>query len=235
LNSKLLTIVTVTKNCVSTIQQTLDSIKKIKKDNIEFVVVDGLSTDGTFELLEQNKFLINKLICEQDTGIYNAMNKGIGIAEGKYLLFINGDDEIISEGFASFFETLSKQEADILCCTTIAYSKTTGFDALIAKPWRLLFYNSVPHPSTFVKSCILKKFGFKENLRIAADYDFFLTSFLLKYEFKILPFSTSFHRRGGASSNVEASRIEIKKIRKERLGIFYYPLNLFNLAYTLIK
>ena len=199
------------------------------------MVVDGLSTDGTLELLEQSKFLIDKFICEQDTGIYNAMNKGINVAKGKYLLFINGDDEILSEGFASFFETLSKQDADILCCRTIVYSKNFDFDFLIPKPWRLLFYNAIPHPSTFVKSSILKKFKFKEDLRIAADYNFFLQSFVLRLEFKVFPFVTSLHRRGGASSNVKLSRLEIKKIRKRNLGIFYLPLNIFNLVYKLIK
>lgn len=226
--TKTLTIITVTKNCIKTISRTLDSIKKIKNEAIEYIVVDGMSDDGTQEVLNKNKNFIDKLITEKDTGIYNAMNKGAFLAEGKYILFLNGDDEIVSEKFEKVIDYLTKKKPSILCCKTKAYNMNGEFNTLVAKPIRLLFYNSIPHPSTFVATNLQKKFKFREDLKIASDYDFFLRMYIGFIKFEFLDYCTAVHYPGGKSSNVRLSELEISLIRRERLGYFVLLLNVCN-------
>ena len=90
----LISIITVTKDCNSTIERTLKSIQSIKDTDIQFIVIDGKSVDGTLSNIKRYKNLVDILVSEDDTGIYNAMNKGTRLAQGKYILFVNGDDHI---------------------------------------------------------------------------------------------------------------------------------------------
>ena len=83
-----LSIITVTKNCAATIARTLESIAAIKNLRVECVIVDGVSTDGTGPIIEAKKDLVDIFLSEPDTGIYNAMNKGVQLSSGKFLLFI---------------------------------------------------------------------------------------------------------------------------------------------------
>jgi hypothetical protein len=98
----------------------------------------------------------------------------------------------------------------------------TPTETLTAKPWRLPFINSIPHPSSFVRRDLLLLNPFREDLRIASDYDFFLGAYLAKERFFILPATTALHERGGASGNIELSLREINQVRRDRLG-WRYP------------
>ena len=89
-----LTIVTVTKNDCKNFQKTLLSIKKIKSDSIQYIVVDGNSIDKTLSVLERNKDIVDDYISEKDCGIYDAMNKGLDMASGRYVMFLNAGDEL---------------------------------------------------------------------------------------------------------------------------------------------
>jgi glycosyltransferase involved in cell wall biosynthesis len=234
-----LSIVTVTKNCSVTIQRTLDSIKairEIKTLNIEYIVIDGDSKDLTLEILNKNKVVIDILVSEPDSGIFNAMNKAIDLASGKYILFINGDDELVSEGFPIILPILKNGRRDIVCATTIAVSNGGIEYNLSASPWKLFFFNSIPHPSTFIKLDILKKYRFREDLKIASDYDLFLRLFVDKFRFTKIKVITSKHYRGGASSNSALSTIETNQIRLCRLGTIKYRfLNIIWKTYRKLK
>lgn len=222
-NNPLLTIVTVTMNCVSTIEQTLLSVQEIKSSDIEYIVIDGVSTDGTLELVRGFGTLVDIVVSEPDTGIYNAMNKGCDCAKGKYILFINGDDKLVAEGFPTVLKTLRSEVADIICATTLIDSREQPVGELIGAPWRLPFYNSIPHPSSFVKTSLMKKYSFREDLKISSDYDFFLRAFVAGRKFEILPVPTAVHRRGGVSNNLEVVLPEMDQIQRERLG-WGYPV-----------
>lgn len=213
-----LSIITVTWNCVSTLERTLRSVRAIKTDEMEYIIVDGASTDGTLELARAHGDLIDCLLSEPDAGIYNAMNKGVALAHGVYVLFINGDDELITDGFSELMQSLRSKMADIVCGTTIVGSPETPDELLVARPWRLLFFNSIPHPSAFVSRKVLNAWPFREDLRIASDYDFFLRAYLNRCRFRMVPAVTAMHQRGGASGNTQASLQEIEVIRRELLG-----------------
>ncbi len=222
MSEKILTVITVTKNCVDTIAQALDSVSAVKTAETEFIVIDGASTDGTLGVLREHEPLIDQLISEPDLGIYNAMNKGVVKSHGRYIVFLNGDDQIEPNGFRSVLPILKQGVEKMICATTLV---ATTNETLIANPRHLWFYNSIPHPSSFVKAELLRTYPFREDLKIAADYDFFLNSYLRGNKFLVVPHITAVHRRGGASSDSIKALSELKLIRKERLGLLYFPLN----------
>lgn len=219
----LLSIVTVTKNCAATIGKTLDSVQEVKTPEVEYVVVDGVSTDGTLDAVRAREGLVDRLVSEPDSGIYNAMNKGVALARGRYVLFINGDDELVADGFPSVMTVLSEGRDEIVCATTLVGERASPAEVLVAQPSRLPFFNSIPHPSSFVKRELLLSNPFREDLRIVSDYDFFLGAYLAGRSFRVLSAETALHQRGGASGNVARSLSELEQVQRRRLGL-KYPL-----------
>jgi glycosyltransferase involved in cell wall biosynthesis len=221
----ILSIITVTKNCASTIERTLNSIKAIKTPDIQYIIIDGQSVDGTLATIAHYENLVDLLISEADTGIYNAMNKGVSVSEGKYILFINGDDYILADGFNKAKIILEKDAPEILSCRSEVVAQDGGNASTLGPSlWRLYFYNSIPHLSTFVSAELQKKFKFREAFKIAADYDLFLRMYLKGHRFMLSEFVTSVHYRGGFSNNLKQVTIEIRQIRKDNLSLIFYSL-----------
>ena len=227
-----LTIITVTKNCAPTIDRTLNSVAAVKQQGIEYLIIDGASTDSTLEIINAAKNLVDLVISEPDRGIYHAMNKGVQFARGRYILFINGDDIILADDFCQIIEEIKNEEIEIICATTLVGNRNYPDEILIAKPWQLLFFNSIPHPSSFVRRDLLLRYPFREDLKIVSDYEFFLKAYLSGYTFKILPLVTALHHRGGASSDNRLSVREVEVVRKEQLG---YRLNFANGALAVFR
>jgi glycosyltransferase involved in cell wall biosynthesis len=220
-----LSIITVTWNCVATLEKTLRSVAAIKTDEMEYIIVDGVSTDGTLELAQRYGTLVDTLQSEPDTGIYNAMNKGVALARGDYVLFINGDDALVADGFLTVMDALSRGVDKIICATTLVGDIASPSEILVACPWRLLFVNSIPHPSSFVYRDLLLRRPFREDLRIASDYDFFLGAYLAGQSFRVLTVPTALHQRGGASGDSHRSQAELECVRRDRLGWRYALVN----------
>jgi glycosyltransferase involved in cell wall biosynthesis len=231
----ILTIITVTKNCAPTINKTLDSVRAVKRPGIEYLVIDGASVDGTLKAIHDQGELVDRLVSEPDAGIYNAMNKGVKLAKGRYVLFINGDDVIVSDGFSIVMDSLTLEQDGIICATTLVGGLDSPAEALVAKPWQLPFFNSVPHPSSFVRRELLLLNPFREDLRIVSDYDFFLGAYLAGESFRVLQVVTALHQRGGASGDVERSQAELKSVRRERLGWCYLLINCISGIYRQYK
>jgi len=220
MSDKFLSIVTVVFNGGGTISRTFDSVRSIKEENIEYLVIDGKSSDNTLSEIIKNKDIIDKFISEPDEGIFDAMNKGINLSSGKYCIFINADDEIYVPGFVKAIEKLKTELPQVLSCLTMINSKFDG-GIFFPYPRALPFQSSIPHPSTFVKTNILKSENFDTRFKISADYDLFLRLYLKGYKFTVLPQVTSLFSLGGASSNIPLGEKEVLNIRRERLGIKY--------------
>ena len=126
------TIITVCLNIASTIRRTCESIVHQTFQDFQWIVVDGASTDGTLDILKEYSSRINILISEPDKGIYNAMNKGIKLAHGDYLLFLNGGDKIAQD---TIFENILNQLKDypIITCNLNILNKN-GEKEFIWKP-----------------------------------------------------------------------------------------------------
>lgn len=222
----LLSIITVTKNCASTVERTLNSIEAIKTPDVQYIIIDGESNDGTLAVIARYRHVVDVLVSERDGGIYNAMNKGAGLADGQYVLFLNGDDYILADGFNHAKRLLVAENPDILSCQSEVFSQSgTRLDKLRPSLWRLFFFNTIPHLSTFVSGILQKKYMFREQFRIAADYDLFLRLYLDGHRFRVTEFVTATHHRGGFSSNQTRAIAEMRDIRKDNLGIFLYCIS----------
>jgi glycosyltransferase involved in cell wall biosynthesis len=220
----LLSIITVTKNCASTIGRTLQSVQAIKSSDIEYIVVDGESTDGTLEIVRQCHDLVDVLKSESDNGVYSAMNKGATIATGQYVLFLNGDDRIVADGFSRALDILRSEHPKILSCqSNVCWRNEHDVEILAPRPYLLPFFNAIPHLSTFISTSIQRRFTYREDLKIASDYDLFLKLFIRGYYFTVSNLITAVHYRGGGLSADRAqSAIEIETVKRENLGCFYF-------------
>ena len=151
------TIITICRNIKDTIGRTCESIINQTYQYFEWIVVDGNSDDGTYEILQTYKNRIDYLIHEPDSGIYNAMNKGIRYANGEYLLFLNGGDEFYSN---DILEKIKKKlNSDIVYGDIIV--KQSNKEFLFRNQRKLckksLFKNTISHPAAFIKTEISKK------------------------------------------------------------------------------
>ncbi len=221
----LLSIVTVTRNCEATLERTLASVRSIKTPAIQYIVIDGASTDSTLAIISRYGDIVDVLVSERDSGIYNAMNKGVALACGDYTLFLNGDDHLLPDGFNQAIALLGRQKPVVLSCRSEAVSEAgEPLGLLKLSTWRLFFFNTVPHLATFVRTDLQKQYRFREQFKIAADYDLFLRLFLGRHRFSTSELVTATHYRGGFSGNVPLTIQECRQIRKENLGWVVYAL-----------
>jgi glycosyltransferase involved in cell wall biosynthesis len=174
----ILSVITVVYNNVKDIERTLLSVLDQTYAGIEYIVIDGRSTDGTLQVIEKYKDHITKIISEKDTGIYDAMNKGLAIATGDYVLFMNSADEFYApDTVANVFATA--KDADIY------YGETEMIDAAgnslgqrrHAAPasftWKSFKYGmSVSHQAIYIKRLLTRPYDAKYQL--SADIDWIL-------------------------------------------------------------
>jgi glycosyltransferase involved in cell wall biosynthesis len=205
-----ISIITVTYNCAETINYTLNSIKLQDYKNIEHIVIDGDSKDGTKEIIKK-KIDKNKIfISEPDTGIYEAMNKGIKLASGEIIGILNSGDVFNSK------KTISKCMAEIkknynnsdIFIGDVIYFKndiniiSRFYKGSTFKKWMLYFGMMPPHTGTFIKNKIYNKLGlyYNERFKIASDFELFLKIFLKsKISYSFLNIITTRMKTGGKS------------------------------------
>ncbi|MFI3314296.1 MAG: glycosyltransferase family 2 protein [Rikenellaceae bacterium] len=173
------TIITVVWNAKDALKRTIETIKQLKYDNLEYIVVDGDSTDGTKEVIEQNSINITSWISEKDNGIYDAMNKALRMATGDYVWFMNAGDTIYSSDILSDIFSGCETYADIYYGDTVILSEDFKVKGLRGKrpPRRLSVSSfkygmSVCHQSVIVKRTIAPLYDL--NYRYCADIDWLL-------------------------------------------------------------
>lgn len=196
-------IITVCYNAASTIEQTIKSVLGQTYRNIEYIIIDGNSTDGTVEILEQYKDKVSKIICEADSGIYNAMNKGIMISTGDIIGIINADDWYELTAVENVVKCFEEKEVDIVHGDIkLVWEDGRVEEAPTTDSLDKLWYSMVVrHPATFVKREIYIKYGlFDENYKIAADYEFILRCYVHNVAFFYLEEILSHFRKTGISN-----------------------------------
>lgn len=181
-----ISIITVVYNNASTILDTLASVASQDYSNIEHIVIDGNSTDGTSELLEERKSQLGHYLREADKGIYDAMNKGIKLASGDYVGILNADDFFEDTTTVSrIAKRLRDNPTDCLYGDVQFVSQKDPsrivryYSSSYFRPERFAYGFMPAHPSFYVKRECYEKLGvYKTNYRIAADYEL-LVRFLL--------------------------------------------------------
>lgn len=167
-------VITICYNEASSIRKTCRSITSQTWKDLEWIVIDGGSTDGTLEILDDYSDQITCLVSEKDEGIYDAMNKGIAHAQGDYLIFMNGGDAFASD---HVLRLVSEAPQVDLIYGDLFFEKPGGeraqYPDQLTKGY--LLKNMVPHQAAFYRSELFSKFGtFDTSYRIAADYELFV-------------------------------------------------------------
>jgi len=177
-----ISIVTVCFNSADTIEDTIRSVLSQQHSRLEYIVVDGGSTDGTLDVLARYRDRIAKCVSERDRGIYDAMNKGVGLAEGEFVGFLNADDvyagpNVISQVAAAF----QADHADGVY-GDLVYTGRRDMERVV-RYWRAgqyrpgAFYRGwvPPHPAFFCRTALYRRFGgFNPEYQIAGDFELML-------------------------------------------------------------
>ena len=179
--NNLITIITVVKNAEQTIEKCIQSVLNQKYDNIEYIILDGGSTDKTTEIIKKYQKKIDKIIIEPDKGIWDAMNKGLNLASGSIIGFLNADDYYYSNSLETVNRYFQKNSIDFLFGSVMKYKLMHGFKRSIIK-WSFGFYTS-HSVGFFIKTDKHREVGNYNSKYLSADLDFFykmITKFNLK-------------------------------------------------------
>jgi len=187
-----LSIITINKNNAHGLEKTIQSVINQSHKNFEYIVIDGNSTDGSIEIIKEYSNGINYWISESDTGIYNAMNKGIRKAQGDYCLFLNSGDYLVSS--TTINNVLN--EINELIPADIYYSDCIRSNGDIIRYPEILTINNligigINHQNSLIKrSLFLEHSLYNEKLRIAADQEYFMLE-SWKYKSKFIHIKTN--------------------------------------------
>lgn len=218
------------------IQKTCESVVNQTYQDFEWIVIDGGSNPETIQILDKYKSRINIFISEKDNGRYHAMNKGIKLAKGKYLHFLNAGDYYYNE------QSLQKSY-ELLDNSDIVYGDLkfiTDKKEFVKKYPDKFFYGwfpfkSLPHPASFIKKELFDKYGsYNEKYRIVSDWEKFIEFIdINKCYYKHIPIIVATHSYNGISS--QKNDLHLKE-RHEVLSKYYkIPENLEFLRLPLLK
>lgn len=204
-----ISIITVVYNGVDTIEDAIKSVKAQSHPNIEHIIIDGASTDGTLDIIKKYQSSLGCYISEYDNGLYDAMNKGIKLATGDIVGILNSDDmyydneclkyvndEFVKQDFDSIYADMVYVRPDNLD-NVVRYYRSAGFNT------KKFAYGFMPaHPTFFVKRECYEKYGyFKTDYRIAADFELLLRFLVANnVSYKYVPKILVRMRTGGVST-----------------------------------
>ncbi|MBN2544681.1 MAG: glycosyltransferase [Spirochaetes bacterium] len=233
------TIITVSYNSRETIKSTIQSVINQKYNNIEYIIIDNNSNDGTVNIINNYRDKISKIIIEKDNGIYDAMNKGIKNATGDLIGFLNADDIYINDNvIKTIVEAVTIYNKDSVYADLI-YVDKYNIDIII-RYWKSGSYNKdnfklgwqPAHPTFFVKKAVYDKYGLYDvNFKVSADFELMLR-FLYKHKITTHYIDKPLikMRCGGTSNNSFKNIIKgnidcLKAFKKNNIKVsIFYPL-----------
>lgn len=223
-----ISIITVTYNCANTLQATIDSVVEQNYPYIDYIVVDGASTDNTIDIIKSNNSNISKWISEPDNGIYDAMKKGVVMATGDYVYFLGGDDTLypraIERVVALISDITSIYYGDVQLCGECHGTYGGRFDSFE------LIRRNICHQSIFYPRSIFTHRGYTFNLdyRTFADYVLNMELWGAGYRFIYTGIIVANFRVGGASMSGDTLFFTRRKYLTKRyfgvVGLCYYTL-----------
>ena len=167
----LISIITVVKNAEITIEKCIKSVLNQNYKNIQYIIIDGNSTDNTKKIIDKYRNKVSLIISEDDNGIWDAMNKGIKLAKGEILGFINADDVYYDNSLKIVNRYFGEENIDFLFGTVKKYKLMHGYNPSIIK-WSFGFYTS-HSVGFFIKTQKHKEVGFYNAKYLSADLDLF--------------------------------------------------------------
>jgi glycosyltransferase len=231
-----ISIITCVWNNRQTIKDAIDSVLAQTYENIEYIIIDGASNDGTVEVVQSYEDKISKFITEKDRGIYDGLNKGISLATGDVVSFLHSDDvyaneTVISDIVNCFDNNTQGVYGDLVYTDKVdmnkvfRYWKSCDFSSsLLSKGWML------PHPTLFLRREVYQKYGaFDASFKIAGDYDFMLRILKDNIVVKYLPQVIYKMRLGGESNRsikniLDKSKEDLRAMRKNKINNPFFAL-----------
>jgi len=198
-----ITIITVTYNSKATLERTIHSIQNQNYSNLEYLIVDGGSTDGTLDIIKKYEASITRWISEPDDGISDAFNKGIRMASGEIIGIINSDDGLC-EGALKALDEAYEPDVDVYRGNLIVWNETTGTKSSSLPTIKVDFRgtNVINHPSTFITKRAYEAHGLYDvKCRYSMDYDMLLRLTKKGCKFKHVDHELAFFTLGGVTSD----------------------------------
>ncbi|GHV42926.1 glycosyl transferase [Spirochaetia bacterium] len=241
-NMPLVTVITVVYNGGKTLEETILSVINQTYKNIEYIIIDGASKDNTLEIIKKYDDKIDYWISETDEGIYYAMNKGIDLATGEYINFMNSGDSFYDcDVVLSFISHIMNVDDNI----AVFYGNTevlfkSGHNKIITPPQIIngkMDRMKFGHQSSFTKLCIIKSRKFDTKYKIIADFDFFKFLYINKFIFHYVPIIISKYPTDGGISYDNPGKLlfeqyEINGYLNRRIN---YISCFFEIIYTMLK
>lgn len=209
---KQISVITVVYNDFIGLKKTVESVVNQTYNNFEFIIVDGGSTDGSVEYAKSVEG-VTKYVSEKDNGIYNAMNKAIDMAEGKYCIFMNAGDTFYDND--TLLQSVAQMcDHDFYVGGTIEVGKETQrFGAEKLMSILFLLTHSIYHQSTFTKTSLLQQHHYREDLKIVSDWAFFFEMWLKGATYAPLDNVVSYYFLGGFSAQhvdlIDDERVQV--------------------------
>lgn len=213
----LISVVTICWNSASTLEETMQSVLSQDYDLIDYVIIDGGSTDGTLDIIRKHQSRLGYFISEPDKGISDAFNKGVKAAKGDMIVIINSDDILLPSALRQVAEHYEKGKWDIYRCNVIIRNKETGFtgrDIPSMKFPLLPLQVNVDHQGTFVTPAAHEKWGYYDvNFRYMMDHDFLARCYQGGARMKYVPVDVAEFRLGGVSvAGIPAKKYDLEHI-----------------------
>ena len=220
LNNSKISVITVAYNAKNDLELTIKNILDQKYDQLEYIVVDGDSTDGTKELLEKYKDQIDVIVCEPDNGIYDAMNKGIELASGYWLNFMNAGDCFHTDTILSEIDIQQYKDEALVYGNTFYRAKEK-----VVHPRKILSSLTkgeifACHQSMFFNKNLLKnELYYRTDLTLAGDSELVARIYAKKFKLAYINETIANYMEGGLSANVTNKKLW--EIRRAKLRYIY--------------
>lgn len=226
--SNKLSIITINYNNYLGLKSTGLSIVNQTCKNFEWIIIDGSSDDGSQDVIKEFNAYVTKWISEKDEGIYNAMNKGINLSTGKYLLFLNSGDLLYDNNtIMNVIPFLNNKDFFVGFEKSIFGIKgleSSNKDYLL----KTLINSSLPHQAIFIKRTVFNKLGlYNENLKLISDWWLLINAVLNNSSFSILPFIVCIYDQNGLSvKNYDIVLKEKNKLLKIIINNYKFNLKI---------
>jgi glycosyltransferase involved in cell wall biosynthesis len=231
-DSPLITIITATYNSITTIEESILSVVTQSYPNIEYIIIDGLSNDGTVKCLKKYKDKISYLISEPDSGIYNALNKALVIAKGDWILVLGSDDFLLPEAISKcvrFFDDLTAAYYGNVILT----SNMRIFDGHFSL-YKTMYYN-ISHQSIFYPRDFYQNNLYNEKYKSAADYEMLMRAIGVKCKLSYIPEIVVLYNNLSGISSIKEDENFLKDKRwviKANYPVIYYALYMFRFYFV---
>lgn len=234
MNNPKISIVTVCFNAEKTLEKTIQSVINQTYNNIEYIIIDGASTDGTIDIIKKYEDKISYWSSEPDKGIYDAMNKGIKAATGEYIALLNAGDWYELKCISEIVEAIKKQpEVDVIhAMIRILTASGDDFLWIYGYSHLMLPKTMIAHPTCFVKKSLYDKHRYNLRYKSAADYDLFLTLFQEGCKFHFIEAVLGNYILGGMSDS-KISKQETIKIKYRHGFVSFFGFILRYIYYSL--